>query len=487
MFLGIDLGTPSLKALLVDAQDRLLFEASAPLDVVCARPSWSEQNPHDWWHACQKVVLALPANLRREVRGIGLSGQMHGAVLLDAHDDVLRPAILWNDGRSALDCAELERREPRVREITGNLPMAGFTAPKLLWVRRHEPDIFLATRTVLLPKDYLRLRMTGAKISDLSDASGTLWLDVGRRAWSDEVLSACDLQRAHMPSLVEGSEASATLRADIAHLFGMQPSVVVAGGGGDNAASAIGTGVTDAGQAFLSLGTSGVLFVATDTFRPSPDKAAHAFCHALPGRWHQMSVMLTASSALDWASGALGYDDLRSSLAAAACRGLHAETPLFLPYLQGERTPHNDPFARGVFFGMTGQTTRADLVVAVLEGVALAFADGLDTLIAAGGEVNTIAAVGGGIRHAIWLDYLAAALGHSLARRSGGEAGAAFGAARLGRLAATRENPAVVCTPPPLEAEILPQPALAELMRRRRPHFTDLYSRLRRSFREFSP
>jgi xylulokinase len=337
----------------------------------------------------------------------------------------------------------------------------------------------------LLPKDYLRLQLTGAKVSDLSDASGTLWLDVARRAWSEELLSASGLQRPHVPSLVEGNEPSATLRADVAQLFGMPP-VVVAGGAGDNAASALGTGVIDAGQAFLSLGTSGVLFVATDAFRPSPEKAAHAFCHALPDRWHQMSVMLSASSALDWAANLLGYDDLYSAVAAAESRGLHGDTPFFLPYLHGERTPHNDPLARGVFFGMTSRTSRADLIVAVLEGVSLAFADGLDTLLEAGGNIGTITAVGGGVRHAVWLDYLSAALGRPLVLRSGGEASAALGAARLGRLAVTREDPAAVCVPPPVAAEIMPKAELAGLLRRRRPHFTELYLQLRGPFREFS-
>ena len=344
---------------------------------------------------------------------------MHGAVLLNAQDAVLRPAILWNDGRIATECAELERRAPRVREITGNLPMAGFTAPKLIWMHHNEPAVFGEVSTVLLPKDYLRLRLTGEKVSDPYDASGTLWLDVAQRAWSEELLSACGLHRRHMPSLVEGNQPSATLRADIAQLFGMPPSVVVAGGAGDNAASAIGTGVIDSGQAFLSLRSSGVLFVATDEFRPSPNKAPHAFCHALPDRWHQMSVMLTASSALDWAARLLGFENSSSAVTAAKTRGLQTDTPLFLPYLHGERTPHSDPDARGVFFGMTSQTERADLIIAVLEGVALAFADGLDTLLAAGGEVGVITVVGGGVRHTLWLDFLSAALGRALVLQSG--------------------------------------------------------------------
>jgi xylulokinase len=486
MFLGIDLGTSSLKALLIGGDDHILAQASTSLEIMNPRPAWSEQDPCAWWDACIRSVLALPANLRREVRGIGLSGQMHGAVLLDTHDAVLRPAILWNDGRSTAECTELERREPRVRELTGNLPMAGFTAPKLMWVHRHEPEMFRATRTVLLPKDYLRLRLTGAKVSDLSDASGTLWLDVARRAWSDDLLSACDLQRGHMPSLVEGDEPSATLRADIAEVLGIPASALVAGGAGDNAASAIGTGVIDPDRALLSLGTSGVLFVPTNTFRPSRDQAAHAFCHALPRRWHQMSVILSAASALDWASAVLGFDDVRSAVVAAKNRGLQMDTPMFLPYLHGERTPHNDPFARGVFFGMTSQTARADLIVAVLEGVALAFADGLDTLLAAGGEVGATTVVGGGVRHRVWLDYLSAALGRPLVLRSGGEAGAALGAARLGRLAVTREDPTLVCTAPSVVAEILPQADLTALLARRRPRFTDLYLQLRRPFRDFS-
>lgn len=485
MFLGIDLGTSSVKALLVDEQNRVRAQSSASIEVSSPQPSWSEQDPHSWWDACVRAVLSMSPILRREIQGIGLSGQMHGAVLLDARDTVLRPAILWNDGRSVAECTELERREPRVREITGNLPMPGFTAPKLLWVHQHEPDIFLATRTVLLPKDYLRLRLTGAKVSDLSDASGTLWLDVARRDWSDELLSACRLQRAHMPSLVEGTEPSANLTAEVARLFGIPP-VVVAGGAGDNAASVIGTGVINSGQAFLSLGTSGVIFVVTDSFRPSPDRAAHAFCHALPRRWHQMSVMLTASSALDWVVKLLGFKDSGSALEAAASRGLHANTPLFLPYLHGERTPHNDPFARGVFFGMTSNTSRADLIVAVLEGVALAFADGLDTLLAAGGEIGAIVVVGGGSRHVLWLDYVSAALRRPLELRTDGESGAALGAARLGRLAVTRENPEIVCSPPPLTTELLkPDAYIAELMRRRRPHFLDLYKQLKRPFKDF--
>jgi xylulokinase len=485
MFMGIDLGTSSVKVLLINSDDDIVAQSSVGLDVQAPRPSWSEQHPEDWWNACQQAVLALPADLRREVQGIGLSGQMHGAVLLNAADRVLRPAILWNDGRSAAECKELERRAPAVRQITGNLPMPGFTAPKLLWVARHEPEVFRATRTVLLPKDYLRLRLTGAKVSDMSDASGTLWLDVGQRAWSEELLSACNLHSTNMPALVEGSSPSGSVLPEVAQLLGL-PTVVVAGGAGDNAASAVGMGVVDVSQALMSVGTSGVLFVATDAFRPSPDRAAHAFCHALPDRWHQMSVMLTAASALDWAVDLLGFEDVSRALSAAAVQCPRDDTPLFLPYLSGERTPHNDPTARGVFFGLTGATTRADLIVAVLEGVALAFADGLSTLAHAGGQVGSLTAVGGGTRHRLLLDYIAAALGMPLLLRTGGDAGAALGAARLGRMSVTNEPHELVCTQPTVTAEVPLRPDLQERLHRRQPQFTELYAQLKPAFRRFS-
>jgi xylulokinase len=299
MYLGIDIGTSSVKALLLDGQGVIVSQGSYPLDVSRPQANFSEQDPDSWWRATVNAVGTLPAPARAAVQAIGLSGQMHGATLLDKEDRPLRPAILWNDGRSAAECIDLERREPDSRAITGNIMMPGFTAPKLLWVSRHEPDIFRRTASVLLPKDYVRLKLTGEKVSDMSDASGTGWLNVGARDWSDAMLEATGLGRAHMPRLVEGTTSSGSLTPAAADQLKV-PQVVVAGGGGDNAASGVGLGVVSPGQAFLSLGTSGVLFVVTDRFRPNPNRAAHAFCHCLPGRWHQMSVMLSASSALDW-------------------------------------------------------------------------------------------------------------------------------------------------------------------------------------------
>src|SRR6202167_1013230 len=396
----------------------MVAQASDALAVSRPEPGFSEQDPQAWWQATVNAVRSLPSAARAALRAEGLCGQMHVGTLLDARDRSLRPAILWNDGRSANECLELERREPAARAITGNIMMPGFTAPKLLWVSQHEPEIFGRTACVLLPKDYVRLKLTGQKISDMSDASGTGWLDVGKRDWSDALLAATALTRAHMPQLLEGTDPSGTLSAAAAEELQV-PRIMVAGGGGDNAASAVGLGVVSPGQAFLSLGTSGVLFVVTDRFRPNPDRAAHAFCHCLPSRWHQMSVMLSAASVLDWVAQLTGESDLPRMVAAAQARGLRRTSPYFLPYLSGERTPHNDPQARGVFFGLDSQTERADLALAVLEGVALAFADGMDVLLENGGVVGEISVTGGGARFAYWGTLLAAALNRALSYRQG--------------------------------------------------------------------
>jgi xylulokinase len=474
---------------LLTEQGTISASASAALEVSRPAPGFSEQDAESWWQATVRAVNGLPGIARAQVQAVGLSGQMHGATLLDSHDRPLRPAILWNDGRSAEECLELERREPSSRTITGNIMMPGFTAPKLLWVARHEPDIFRRTACVLLPKDYVRLRLTGEKVSDMSDSAGTGWLDVGRRAWSDAMLAATDLSRVQMPRLVEGSDPSGTLTADAAAALGV-PRVVVAGGGGDNAASAVGLGVVRPGEAFLSLGTSGVLFVVTDRFRPNPERAAHAFCHCLPGRWHQMSVMLSAASTLDWVAQLVGATDLPGLVARAEAHGLSRHSALFLPYLTGERTPHNDPDARGVFFGLRPDTIPAELTGAVLEGVAFAFADGLDVLTEksdrTGPQVDGISVTGGGARLPYWGRLIAAALRRPLTYRSGGEVGAALGAARLARLATGEAGEAEVCTAPPVERVVQPDTALSALLASRRRTFQRLYRDLKNTFVEFS-
>jgi xylulokinase len=483
MYLGVDLGTSSVKAVIVDDAETLAAQASAPLAVSRPQRLFSEQDPAQWWSATVESILRLPAAARAAVRAVGLSGQMHGATLLDGADLPLRPAILWNDGRSGAECRELEQLEPRSRNITGNIMMPGFTAPKLLWVAHHEPQLFARTATVLLPKDFLRLKLTGERVAEMSDASGTGWLDVARRDWSDAMLAATGLSRAHMPRLVEGNAVSGQLTSQVAQHLGMN-RVPVAGGAGDNAASAVGMGIIEAGQAFLSLGTSGVLFAVTDRFRPNPERAAHAFCHALPGRWHQMAVMLSAASALDWVAQLLGATDLPQLVEAAQARGLHPESPYFLPYLSGERTPHNAPHARGVFFGLTHETTPQDLVGAVLEGVALAFADGLEVLLESGGHIDEISMTGGGARLPYWGVLLAAVLNRPLTYRTGSEIGAALGAARLARMAATGESPAAVSRLPPVVRVVAPDPRLAAMLAQRRGHFVRLYRDLRNTFEE---
>jgi xylulokinase len=407
---------------------------------------------------------------------------MHGATLLGTDDTVLRPAILWNDGRSAAQCAELEYAEPASRSITGNRAMPGFTAPKLLWLRAHEPDVFARVRRVLLPKDWLRLRMTGDAATDCSDASGTLWLDVARRAWSPAMLAACGLDARAMPRVFEGTEATGVLRGDVAAAWGLD-RVPVAAGAGDQAAGAVGSGVIAPGDASLALGTSGVLFVAGDRFRPNPARAVHAFCHCLPGAWHQMSVLLSAASCLGWVTRLVGAPSEAALLAELEAQDRPAaDTLLFLPYLSGERTPHDDPDARGVFFGLSHDTDRAALGRAVLEGVAFAFADAHDALCEAGGEPVTISVVGGGARSRLWGRILASVLRRPLVYRTGADVGPALGAARLARLAATGEAPAAVCTAPPIHEIAEPDAALVDAYAEPLARWRALYAALRPLF-----
>jgi len=481
MFLGLDIGTSGVKAVLVDERQRLVDQAGASLEVSRPRPLWSEQDPEHWWIAVEAAIAELrerQAEALGAVAGIGLTGQMHGATLLDSADRVLRPAILWNDGRSGAQCAELERREPRSRAITGNLAMPGFTAPKLLWVAEHEPEVFAAVAKVLLPKDYVRLRLTGAYASDMSDSAGTLWLDVAGRAWSPEMLAATGLSEAQMPSLFEGSQPTGTIRKDVARAWGVPEAAVVAGGAGDNAAGAAGVGVVAPGSAFLSLGTSGVLFVANDGFRPNPDQAVHAFCHCLPDTWHQMSVILSAASCLTWITKVTAGANEAALMAEAGQADRETGELIFLPYLSGERTPHNDPKAMGVFYGLTHETDRADVVRAVLEGVAFALADGQDALAAAGTQIGDVSVIGGGARSPFWGRILANVLGRPLVYHSGGDVGPAFGAARLGRLAATGEDPQAVCQRPPVDYTVQPDPARAERYRAKHARYRELYATL---------
>ena len=354
MYIGLDLGTSGLKGVLIDDSQRVLAEASAPLTVRRLFEGWSEQDPAQWISAAETVLGQLATH--GPIRAIGLSGHMHGATVLDASNQVLRPCMLWNDTRSHLEAAQMDAN-PAFRAISGNIVFPGFTAPKVEWLRSHEPALWSRIAMILLPKDYLRLWLTGDHISEMSDSAGTAWFDTGRRDWSDDLLSTCNLTRAQMPKLIEGSSASGTLRPELAARLGLPPGVIVAGGGGDNAAAGVGVGVVRAGEAFVSLGTSGVLFAANNGYQPDPATAVHTFCHALPATWHQMGVILAATDALNWYAGLVGQT-------AATLTGelgpLQAPSKTrFLPYLGGERTPLNDAAIRGAFIGLEHSTDRS--------------------------------------------------------------------------------------------------------------------------------
>lgn len=496
MFIGIDLGTSGVKAILLDRSDQVLASASRPLSLLPQAPQnvlWREQDPATWWQACEQALADLLQTAKETgialgaIEAIGLTGQMHGATVLDDRGEVLRPAILWNDGRSFAECAELELRVPTSREITGNLIMPGFTAPKLLWLARHEPEVFGQVAKVLLPKDWLRYQLTGDYASDMSDAAGTMWLDVARRDWSDELLQASGLSRTHMPLLHEGTHITGTLKAGLAQRWGLKQIPVVAGAG-DNAAGAIGVGIVRPGQAMLSLGTSGVYFAASDGFHANPERAVHSFCHALPATWHLMSVMLSAASCLDFTAQLCGYADVAALLADAEGQGaglgsIAADAPLFLPYLNGERTPHNNPDAQGVFFGMRAGTTRADLALATLEGVGFGLCDGMDAVDSCGITADEITLIGGGSRSAFWTQMLADISGRQLVRRQGGDVGPALGAARLARIgvAASSGDQASlseICPVPPLIAIYQPDPKRHAQYAQRRKKFALLYQQL---------
>lgn len=485
MYLGIDIGTSGVKAVLLDGEDEVVAEANAALAVSRPHPLWSEQDPEHWWRASNQAVDSLrkraPVQLAA-LRGVGLSGQMHGATLLDASDRPLRPAILWNDGRSTAECRQLEEAVSDAREITGNLAMPGFTAPKLLWARRHEPEIFARTAHVLLPKDYVRLCMTGDHATDLSDASGTLWLDVAERRWSEPMLEACGLGLDAMPPLYEGPEITGLLRTEVAEHWGCERVPVVAGAG-DNAAGAIGAGVVEPGRAFLSLGTSGVYFVASDAYRPNAERAVHTFCHALPDQWHQMSVLLSAASCVSWVADLTGARDVAALLDEVEARGRPSGRLLFLPYLSGERTPHNDANATGVFVGLDHETDRASLGRAVLEGVAFAFADAERVLCESGSRIDSVSVIGGGARSALWGQILASALDRPLIYRRGGDLGPARGAARLARLGITGESTDHCCAELPVEFVAEPDPSLVAHYAERIERFRSLYRTLRDTFR----
>jgi xylulokinase len=442
LVLGLDCSTTATKAILVDEAGAVIGTAHSEYGLSRPHPLWSEQDPRDWWQAAGAAigsVLTSTGVRADQVEVVGLTGQMHGAVLLGDDDAVLRPAILWNDQRTAHEC-DLVRKAvgaKRLIAITGNDALTGFTAPKLVWVRDHEPQVWNRAAHVLLPKDYVRLRLTGEHAIDKADGAGTLLFDLAARAWSDEVLAALEIPLTWMPPTFEGPEVTGTVSRDGASATGLRVGTPVVAGGGDQAANAVGVGAAAPGSMALSLGTSGVTFASVD--RPLYDErgTVHAFCHAVPGRWHLMSVMLSAAGSLRWLRDALapgiGYDQL---LAGADEVPAGSDGLFFLPYLSGERSPHPDPLARGAFVGLTVGHDRRHLVRAVIEGVAYGLRDGLDLMIAAGIPApDQIRISGGGTASPRWRQILADVLDAELATVNTSE-GAAYGAAVLAAVAA---------------------------------------------------
>lgn len=435
--LGLDVGTGGARAVAVDEAGNVVAEASAGYPLRSPRPGWTEQDPADWWEGAKTALGRVAAEVGDEAAGIGLTGQMHGSVFLDSSDDVIRPALLWNDQRTGRQCEEITQAvgAGRLIQLAGNPALTGFQAPKVVWLREEEPDNFARVSRVLLPKDYVRLRLTGEYATDVSDASGTLFLDVKGRDWSGEILAALEVPRDWMPTVHEGPESTGTLREEVADELGLPSGIPVAAGGGDNAAAAVGTGIVQPGLVSSSVGTSGVLFAHTAEFKPDPSGRLHAFCHAVPGAYHLMAVTLSAGGSLSWWRDTAGgdFDEL---VGAASEVPPGAEGLVFLPYLSGERTPHLDPGARGAFFGLTARHGIPHMTRAVMEGVVFSLRDGLEIMRGLDVPVeDDVRATGGGARSALWRGLQADVYGEPI-RRTASDEGPAYGAALLAGVAA---------------------------------------------------
>lgn len=483
-FLGIDIGTSAVKVLLVDGHEQPLATAEVALATSRPQPGWSEQHPDLWWSAVRAALSELAAKTPgglQSVVAVGLSGQMHGAVLVGADDRPLRPAILWNDGRAAHEAAALNAALPALGQTAGVPAMAGFLAPKIAWLRTHEPDVLAKTRRVLLPKDWVRFLLTGTAATDMCDAAGSLLLDEARRQWWPEIVDAVGLRMEQLPRLCEGPEVSGHISARAAAETGLPKGTPVVAGAGDAAAAGIGIGAVEDGDAFISLGTSSQLFLTTADYRPNPGALVHAFAHALPGRWFQMAAMLNGASVMAWTAGVIGAD-LGPALDRLEARGKLISPVTFLPYLQGERTPHDDPQARGVFFGMDGGADGLDFLQAAVEGMAFTLVDAVAALETAGPVPETLAAVGGGSRNRWVMEVVASALGRAIRRYEGGERGPAFGVARLARIAVTGEAVSDVCVKPKLRDIIEPNTKRQAELTARLPLYRDLYRSLKPLF-----
>lgn len=489
-FLGLDVSTTASKALIVNDQGKVEAVASSPHTLQSPRPLWSEQDPAEWWNAASdsiKSALEKAGIAPAEIAAIGLTGQMHGLVLLDEAGAVLRPAILWNDQRTQSQCDEIHARigKQKFIQISGNVALTGFTAPKILWVKENEPEVYSRARHVLLPKDYIRYRLTGEYAMDKADGSGTVLFDLKERKWSDELLAELEIPRAWMPPTYEGCEFTGRLTADAAAATGLTAGTPVAAGGGDQAAGAVGVGAVEPGVVALTVGTSGVVFATTPAPFIEPEGRLHAFCHAVPGMWHFMGVMLSAAGSLQWyrdtIAPELSFDDLVQEAVAipAGSEGL-----FFLPYLSGERTPHPDPFARGAFIGLTLRHSRAQMTRAVLEGVAFGLKDSFTLIQNAGlGAISQIRASGGGVKSALWRQILASVLNAELITVNTAEGGA-YGAALLAGVGAGAWPDVVSACRNCIKVtgSTQPDPAQVEIYRKAYPAYQDLYPKLKDIF-----
>jgi len=491
LFLGIDVSTTGAKALLIDGKGAVVASATTPLTLQTPKPLWSEQDPHEWWAGTAQSVrqaLAAAKATGADVAAVGLTGQMHGLVLLDAEQRVLRPAILWNDQRTGAECDEIRRRlggREALVKATGNDALTGFTAPKILWVRNHEPEVYARAALVLLPKDYVRLKLTGVAAMDKADGSGTLLFDLPTRDWSSHVLDRLDIPRAWLPPTFEGPEVTGTVTAEAAEATGLRAGTPVMAGGGDQAAGAVGAGAVEPGVVSLTLGTSGVIFASTKQPLFEPQGRLHAFCHALPTTWHLMGVTLSAAGSLQWYRDALAAATSFDALVAEAdAVPAGSEGLLFLPYLMGERTPYPDPSARATFAGLTLRHQRGHLTRAVLEGVAFSMRDCFTLLKEAGlGSVQEIRVAGGGAKSPLWRKICASVLGVEIVTVNSTE-GAAYGAALLAAVGqgAFANVPAACAAAISITGRTPPEPSWVSAYDRLYPEYRALYPALRPTF-----
>jgi xylulokinase len=494
LLLGLDVSTTAAKALLIDGTGTVVSSATVALSLSTPKPLWSEQDPHEWWDGIAESIrqaLVGAGATGAQVTGVGMTGQMHGLVMLDGSGNVLRPAILWNDQRTAAQCDEIRARlgKPRLVQLTGNDALTGFTAPKILWVREHEPEVYARTAHILLPKDYIRYRLTGGYATDKAGATGTLLMDIKARDWSLEVLDALDIPAGWLPKTHEGPEVTGRISAEAAAATGLAEGTLVVGGGGDQAAQAVGVGAVEPGIVALTLGTSGVVFASTGEPFVEPEGRLHAFCHAVPGCWHLMGVMLSAAGSLRWYRDTVAPDmTFDALLAPAADVPPGSEGLLFLPYLTGERTPHPDPLARGAFVGLTVRHTRAHMTRAVLEGVAFGLRDSFELMRTVGlAELRQVRVSGGGAKSALWRQILANVLGVELVTVNTTE-GAAYGAALLAGVGAGSwpDVDAACQATVRLTGSIEPQPGIAALYEKAYARYCQLYPALKGISHELS-